>query len=428
MSATSHVGEHKKTYLFGTVAAVVCLVVLGGRTGGVSQASLANSNDGRYCKWIFDRYESSFYETEWFNLVSNGGVNDNVCSVIREPRHASMVADIITRLSDLVGNLDSSIRWFEQDTAKTTTEHASDGLFSRFHYRRVCFNENDGAWYKAPGRGVQLIEPLFGMLRDPYDAWCGGELELPTVPDNYENEMTFESTQHLLPQGYAPYAFSLEDGDSALSWRPHGRPPWHSNHHPVEIPNARYSYSPPRNMLIDLGADAFKKSLNAGIWFNKHYHDRGQPFESILVATSDEPTKYPDLRAAYDGIPEELIGIYNVIGVPVTLENDRTNVVDLLRRTVRPNDNVVLRLHGFARGFSKAFIQKLAKWDDDPLRGGLSGLVDELYFEHKVNFMPMAKIWGFGGGEDPLEAGSLASSYKLFMDLRNHGIRAHSWP
>jgi hypothetical protein len=428
MSATSHIGEHKKSYLAGGLVAVACLVLLGGRTGGTTSATLANSSEEQYCKWVFGTYEASFYELEWFKLVSNGGVNDNVCSVIAEPHHQSFIADLMARVTELVQGLDQAVRWSEQDTAFPGPGHPSDKLFSRFYYRRVCFSEDDGVWYKAPGKGVQLIEPLFGMLRDPYDNWCPLEQQLSPKPVSYENPVPFESTEHILPQGFAPYGYTLEDGGEISSWRSHGRPPWHSNHHPIEMPDSRYSYSPPRNLLVDLGANPFTSSPNAGIWFYERYHARGQPFDSVIAATSDDHTKFPDMGAAYEGIPEEMLGIYNVLGVPISLENDRTNLVDLIRRIARPQDNLVLKLHGMSRSFSQAFAQRLARWEDDPARGGISGLIDEFYFEHRVNFKPLAGIWGFGGGEDPLEAGSLATSYKLFMDLRSKGIRAHSWP
>jgi hypothetical protein len=50
--------------------------------------------------------------------------------------------------------------------------------------------------------------------------------------------------------------------------------------------------------------------------------------------------------------------------------------------------------------------------------------IDELFFEHHVNFAPMVKSWGDVINKDQL----LQDSYNLFADLRTKGIRAHGWP
>lgn len=50
-------------------------------------------------------------------------------------------------------------------------------------------------------------------------------------------------------------------------------------------------------------------------------------------------------------------------------------------------------------------------------------LVDEFFFEEHVKFNEMLVHWGGTVGADT----SLASSYKLFHELRKRGLRAHSW-
>ena len=47
----------------------------------------------------------------------------------------------------------------------------------------------------------------------------------------------------------------------------------------------------------------------------------------------------------------------------------------------------------------------------------------QFFFEEHVNFAPMLPYWGATIGEGT----SLASSYAVFSDLRQHGVRAHSW-
>lgn len=50
-------------------------------------------------------------------------------------------------------------------------------------------------------------------------------------------------------------------------------------------------------------------------------------------------------------------------------------------------------------------------------------LVDEFFFEHHVDFPPMRRYWG-GAINSSLK---LDDSYKLFLQLRQQGWRAHSW-
>jgi hypothetical protein len=50
-------------------------------------------------------------------------------------------------------------------------------------------------------------------------------------------------------------------------------------------------------------------------------------------------------------------------------------------------------------------------------------LVDEFFLEYHVNFQPMMQYWG--NTVDPQK--TLADAFKLFLELRQQGWRAHSW-
>ena len=50
-------------------------------------------------------------------------------------------------------------------------------------------------------------------------------------------------------------------------------------------------------------------------------------------------------------------------------------------------------------------------------------LVDEMYFEHHVNLPEMNPSWNTFE-----ETTTIVTSYELFTQLRNAGIRMHSWP
>lgn len=392
-----------------------------GRTSTEADLSGSSSSHDRpekYCKWVFDRYESSAFEQEWITLVTTGGVNDNVCSKVAEPHHAGSITEIMGRIAQLVRVLDGAIKWAKQDTGKPVPQPAVDKLLSRFHYKRLCFGEKDNTWRHAPGHGVQLIEPLFGMLRDPYDVWCGKK-KLQSPPNHYHNDHRAESTQHILPMGFAPYAYTTKAHGKLEEWRSYGIPPWQSTYRPEQLEGVAWTYDPPRNMHIDVGASNFATNPNAPKWMYDRYQARGQPFDKFIAIHG----KMPDAKKSHEDVPAELIGRYQVLGMPLFPQgSEYQGVQNLIQRTVKEEDFFVLKLHDNSREFSDRFIKDLISDER-----GLAKLVDEFYFEHKVKFNPMAGPWGLDS-KLASEVGDLAASYKLFKDLRDKGIRAHSWP
>ncbi len=48
--------------------------------------------------------------------------------------------------------------------------------------------------------------------------------------------------------------------------------------------------------------------------------------------------------------------------------------------------------------------------------------MDELYWEHHVNFLPLSDLWNTGGLTKYMN-----DSIPAFARLRQAGIRAHSW-
>ncbi|ORY86143.1 hypothetical protein BCR37DRAFT_376689 [Protomyces lactucae-debilis] len=417
-----------KRYLFvGIVASVVCFLIFN-RTSENAEYDYTDpfntAQPGRrdqpekYCKWIFDRYESSAFEQEWLSLVTTGGVNDNVCAKVAEPHHAGHITEIMGRLAHLVRILDGAIKWENQDTGKPQPPPAADNLFSRFHYKRICFVEKDHVWRHAPGHGVQLIEPLFGMLRDPYDIWCAKK-KLKSPPGGYYNDVHAESTQHILPMGFAPYAYTTTAHGKLEEWRMYGIPPWHSSYRPEPLDGVKWTYSPPRNMHIDVGASNFASTPNAPKWVYDRYQARGQPFDKFIAIHGD----MADAKASHSDVPADLIGPYQVLGMSLFPNGfEYQGVQNVIRRTVKEEDFFVLKVHDNSREFSERFVKDLVSDEN-----GLAKLIDEFYFEHKVKFNPMAAPWSLED-KHKSQVGDLSTSYKLFKDLRDRGIRAHSWP
>lgn len=110
-----------------------------------------------------------------------------VCKKAAEPEHAAMSLQIMERTIEL-SSVDSTIQWTEVDFAPLTTYKSSDDIMSRMHHTRECFSQCE--WREATGKGVQLIEPLWAFLRDPFDKWCG-QLEEYTVHTRYGSPRCF---------------------------------------------------------------------------------------------------------------------------------------------------------------------------------------------------------------------------------------------
>ncbi|KAJ4415895.1 hypothetical protein N0V82_007089 [Gnomoniopsis sp. IMI 355080] len=387
----------------------------------------------QFCKWEFSHYEPSDYEEKWFSIIHDA--QNHICDVIQEPEHAANSMSIV-RFIESLQELDSRIKWTHYDTVPPVQADPDYQLFSRMHYSRTCYDSRSDTFKPATGRGVQLIEPLWGMLRDPFDVYCGSQrLTMPT----WNSQDMSQSKEAIMPQGFAPYTYDLhattpisKADDDKHSWRPHGIPPWHSSLTPSQDPHEGTVFEKPKNIFVDLGSSYFggwggvstggvSAVAASGKYFYNTYHTRGQPFNDYIAVELAEL----DATIAYSQIPEDLVGVYNLINTGLSMEEgNKLNVIAMLKRIVKPNDFFLLKLDIDTPFLEMAIVQNLL--DDDPTQGGASALVDELMFEHHVNYEPMmGGAWGYDQGED---AGDLAYSYTVFRELRRKSIRAHSWP
>ena len=398
----------------------------------------------QYCKWIFAKYESSAYEQQWFQEVPHispqNATGPNVCVAMQAEHHISAASQILSRTVSLL-NIDKGIQWDKFNSS--SAPHAADSFMSRMHYRRVCYDPQSQRFKPAAGSGVQLIEPLFGMLRDPFDIYCGtyNRDESISHPDPlYKVVDPGQSKLHILPQGYAPFAFteSASPISSSSEWFSHGIPPWHSSLRPVhsDIAGIGTAFAPPQNVHLDLGSSYFggwskfgesgEGSSNpaaSGQWFYDNYHQRGQPFSRFIAVEVEVLND----TMAYQQIPSDLVGIYTLMNIPLTQEvsgTDKLNTLEMIKRIVKPEDFFVFKLDIDSAPIEEPIVQSLLA--DDPEHGGASALVDELMFEHHANFYPMNKPWKLENAGP--EVANLMTSYELFRGLRRKGIRAHSWP
>ncbi|KAI4085895.1 MAG: hypothetical protein LQ344_008037 [Seirophora lacunosa] len=381
-----------------------------------------------YCKWVFSHYESSEYEESWLDRIE--AAQNDICRVVAEPVHAEASRVIVDRTLELM-SLPLAHQWPSYDSFPLTPMNASRDIYmSRMHYNRTCYDPSANTFNLAPGKGIQLIEPLWGMLRDPFDHYCKDKALYMAG----HNEQTGQSKAHIMPQGYAPYTYSLTDDppqaqkDSPL-WRSHGIPPWHSSLRPVpdqpQLPAGNsLAFETPKNVHLDLGSSYFgiwgsNAAAASGHWFYNTYHARGQPFSRFIAVEVEKLEQ----KKAFDQIPADLVGAYNLMNVPLSMDDgDKLNTMDLIRRVVKEEDFFVFKLDIDSAPIEEPIVKALLE-EEDGVEGSVSGLIDELMFEHHVAYDPMNGPWGY-----PKGVGDLHRSYNVFRDLRKKGIRAHSWP
>lgn len=418
-------------YNFGQLQQIVKLTSFGASHGQKDTSptpgdKTPNPTKEQYCKWVFDKYESSTYEEEWFeevpNVQSPTSNASNICTAMLAEKHVTASRSIVQRVVNLT-SIDPKIHWRKYDTASMTSLSPADEYMSRMHYRRVCYDEQNEEFSPASGHGIQLIEPLFGMLRDPFDFWCGEE---KLSMENYPNIDPGQSKNHIMPQGFAPYTYTTElDGVPSTEWRTHGIPPWHSSLRPVYDEQVGKTWAIPQNIYLDLGSSYFGRwgdqvQAASGKWFYDRYHERGQRFNRFVAV---EVEVLNDTQA-YEQVPADLIGIYTLMNIGLTMGEDKLNTLEMIKRIANPEDFLVFKLDIDSAPIEEPIVQSLLA--DDPENGGASAFIDELMFEHHVNFFPMNGAWAIAA--DSKKDGDLLTSYNVFRNLRRKGIRSHSWP
>ena len=113
------------------------------------------------------------------------------------------------------------------------------------------------------------------------------------------------------------------------------------------------------------------------------------------------------------------ISFYNVgVELPRALSNSSGNVLAKLRKEVRPEDFVAMKLDFDSEEAEWALINEIAT---DP---SLGRLVDEILFEHVYYFDGFDFGWG---GKKDNQTTTVDDMLALMRRLRVQGIRAHFW-
>lgn len=376
-----------------------------------------NTKTTPLCRWVFDLYEPSEYEKLWNDNIKEW--QDTVCDKLQESEHFSASKSIVGDVIELAAKVDPTLQWGDINAYPAGKLSKSYELMSKFHYKRECYNHSTRTWTKAPGKGVQLIEPLWGFLRDPFDVYCkplSGKL-------SGWNGSEGQSKEHIMVQGFAPYAYTLLEDVSVIpedEWHSHGLPPWISHLQPKIDVNYGPIYQFPKNIMLDLGSSYFKYwndpayyTAVSGQWFYDNYHARGVKFDRFIQVEAEELKP----REAWSLIPSDLLSRFTLINSPISVDpKNKFDISTLIKSLVQPNDFFVIKVDVDTHEIELPFIESLLQ------ENGVAHLVDELMWEHHVNVSVMNDVWGYGW------PGDMTLSYKLFGGLRNKGIRAHSWP
>lgn len=367
------------------------------------------------CRWIFDRYESSEYEHQWISNIKEW--ESELCTKLAQPEHLKN-SQVIIELAQSLKNGDTNTIWRNTDSFPTGKLKEDYGLMSRFHYRRECYNETTKIWDKAIGKAVELIEPLWGYLRDPFEGQC------PSISNKFLGWKgnPGESKEHIIPVGAAPYAYTIKDNEILPNqWRTQGIPPWRKN----AIPDQHYEKSSisgryRERIALDFGTSSFNNSQNGNNaiapsikWLYAIYNGHGVKFDNFIQVVS----KKLDVSLIWEQLPDDLRYAYALINSPINMEDDNNlNMLRLIKIYVKPDDFFVLKVNIDQQDVEDEFASALKENNE------VATLVDELYFQHKVNINIMSQVWG-----EDLDQ-NLADSYDLFVMLRKNGIRSHSSP
>jgi len=127
----------------------------------------------------------------------------------------------------------------------------------------------------------------------------------------------------------------------------------------------------------------------------------------------------------YDIIPQEYANLVNYQQCPVSSspqdDSLQTPFLPLeIQRKTNEDDYVLLKLDIDSPRVEQGTIDYILEHNNN---GGSFNIIDEIFYEHHIldNYL-MSKWWGAGAAKTSME-----ESYRMFLNLRLKGIRAHSW-
>ena len=341
------------------------------------------------CPSRFVKYVPSALEEDWAALLTHtpgpAPLTERLfCDAIVSPAFRPRMQAWVT----IAARLDAVRPVTRAAPGLVAEEHARelssrDDVFSRFVYEDAC-------------TGVQWavrVAPLAGLLREPR-APCA------------EGPSRTYALAALLPEPSEP---GLQAKDTIV----------------LDPEGARAATGRARRvMLFDAGAGVFGGYFSPGDgmiggmrWLYQRYRDAGLTFTSVHAW---EATAHSGDEALRD-MPLDLAAVVHYYNFPASaVAGAVSNPLAVLKQTARPDDYVIFKLDidgsAAAKAIEAALVDALLA-DDDCL-----GLIDDFFYELHYNSTDMAKWWGRDLDLD------LDGARRVFVALRNKGVRAQFWP
>ena len=248
----------------------------------------------------------------------------------------------------------------------------------------------------------EFVEPLLGLLRDPFAIPCGAHLgrAVPSSQDLVTDAS--QSKRNILLNPHAPKIISSNFAQVCITTETLPFESWYRG----------------RVLIFDLGATLFgswgkEVSAAAGGWFYRMLRtanveiDHYWAFEASVIAPSQ----------VWGAVPADLRGKYTYINIPVSPNPESPDYPwNVLIQAARSQDYVIVKVDIDTPNIENPIVDHLLT-NPKYLR-----LIDEFLFEHHVDIEAMHRWWG---GDQGL---SLSDSYRIFTQFREKGVRSHAWP
>jgi hypothetical protein len=167
---------------------------------------------------------------------------------------------------------------------------------------------------------------------------------------------------------------------------------------------------------FDLGASTWTTGAGGASqgWFHSVYKDVCVSFDHYYAWEA----KVTDPALIFNEIPSEVKPHYHWFNIPAstTIGHGDNPLTYVLSQTT-PEDFVVFKIDIDNWQVEEAFINQILSSPALLLR------IDEMFWEHHVNFQPMVKYWG----KTIHTEFKMNDSLHLFDKLRSKGVRVHSW-
>ncbi|CAF2038059.1 unnamed protein product [Rotaria magnacalcarata] len=340
---------------------------------------LVNSKKGyEKCRWYFLKYKQSEWENWWFSNIEQ--FQNNVRELLGDAENVKKAVLTLERLKEL--------QTFGRNRTRSEKQGA-DKLLSRMFYRLECINPLTKVVVQV-AEVSQVIEPLVGLLRDPFTI-CRRNNSLSTFVVYEGAEL--QSKRFLLLSIAAPFYIHwlLQNEENTLknsiqsSRLYKNLLPWMYEREKVNFSDAKspLDRSNKLNILIDLGSSYFRhrdadNNSAAGLWFYEQYKRFGIQFNRI-IAFEKAPL---DPRTAWDQLPEDVFPYYTLINVGCETSGKFSPWV-ILKRIAKLHDHVVVKLDLGVPSIEGPLIHQLLN------DSSVNSLIDEVFFEHRITVREM---------------------------------------